>query len=60
MFFSCSSLTNLDIRNFNFTSVTVQASMFTSVPTSISITANAAGKTWLNTNFPTYTNIIVV
>lgn len=58
MFKNDSSLISLDISNFDFSSVTNYDGMFDSVPTSCEILVkDEAAKTWLNTNFPTMTNV---
>ena len=58
MFQNCSSLTNLDLSSFNFTKVTSYDFMFDSVSTSCEILVkDETAKTWINTNFPTLTNV---
>ncbi len=60
MFCNCNKLTTLNIKGFTFDSVTSYGSMFTSVPTTVKITVgNETAKTWLNTNFSSYTNIVI-
>ncbi len=58
MFKNDSSLTSLDISNFDFSSVTDHDGMFEGVSTDCEILVkDEAAKTWLNTNFPTMTNV---
>lgn len=58
MFSYCSSLKNLDLSSFDFTKVTNYNSMFTSVPANCEILVkDETAKSWLNTNFPTMTNV---
>ena len=60
MFNSCSKLTSLNIKGFTFDSVTSYGGMFYSVPTTVKITVGSGtAKTWLNTNFSSYTNIVI-
>ena len=60
MFAYCRKLATLNIKGFTFDSVTSYGSMFTSVPTTVKITVgNETAKTWLNTNFSSYTNIVI-
>lgn len=58
MFSGCSSLATIDLCNFEINNVTKFASMFNSVPTSCEILVkDETAKSWLNTNFPTMTNV---
>ena len=60
MFFGCGNLKKLNIKKFDFANVTNMSAMFSYVPSSIEITVgNNAAKEWLNTNFSSYTNIII-
>ena len=59
MFRDCKKLETLKINNFNTNAITSFNNMFGTVPTTVQITTNAATKTWLNTNFSSYTNIVV-
>ena len=59
MFYNCEGLTSLDISNFDTSSVTSKGAMFYLVPTTVKIKTNSSMKTWLNENFPSYTNIVV-
>ncbi len=61
IFYYCSSLEKLNINKFNMTNVTSSDSvMFWTVPTTVSITTNSTMASWLNENFPSYTNITIV
>ena len=61
MFRACSSLTNLDIRNFDFTNVTSYSNMFTGVPKDcLIIVKDDTAKTWLTSKFTTLTNVKTV
>ena len=60
MFRDCSKLTTLNIKGFTFDSVTSYNVMFYGVPTTVKITVGSGtAKTWLNTNFSSYTNIVI-
>lgn len=58
MFDGCSKLEHLDIRNFDFTKVSYHASMFnrTKSDCEIIVKDNTA-KAWIQTNYPSMTNI---
>lgn len=58
MFNGCSKLTKLDISNFDFSKVTTYTGMFIDVPVSCEILVkDESTKNWINTNFPTMTNV---
>lgn len=58
MFNGCSKLTKLDISDFDFSKVTTYTGMFIDVPTSCEILVkDETAKNWINTNFPTMTNV---
>ena len=60
MFRYCYDLNKLNIKNFDFTNVTNNANFLTNVPTNVEITVGStSAKEWLNTNFSSYTNIII-
>ena len=59
MFLSCQKLEKLDISNFRIECISNAVDIFDRVPTSLKIKTNSAMKEWLNTNYPTYTNIEV-
>ena len=61
MFYEC-SLSSLNLSGFTFDSITNHDGFIndSSTPTTVTIYANSEGKTWLNTNYPTYSNITVV
>ena len=60
MFQNSKNLQELNIKNFDFTNVTNNANFLLNVPTDIEITVgNTTAKEWLNTNFSSYTNIII-
>lgn len=59
MFYSCSKLQKIDIRNFDFTKVTNYASAFNGVPVACQIIVkDATQKAWLQGKFTTLTNIV--
>ena len=61
MFGLCKSLTKLNINKFDMTNLTyVSQYMFEGVPTKVAITTNSTVASWLNENFPSYTNITIV
>lgn len=69
MFNGCKYLETLKLNNFDTRNVTDYENMFGYkqsnlvtfvVPTTVKITTNSRMKEWLNTNFPSYTNIVVV
>ena len=61
MFYQCSSLTYLDIRNFDFTKVTTYSNMLSGVPTTCRIIVkDDTAKTWLKEKFSSFTNIKTV
>jgi len=60
IFGGCYELISLDIRKFDTTNITNFFNAFSGVQTRVEITTNVATKTWLNENFPSYTNIVVV
>ncbi len=56
----CNKLATLNIKGFTFDSVTSYGNMFDSVPTTVKIiVGSGTAKTWLNTNFSSYTNIVI-
>ena len=61
MFSGCSSLSYLDISSFEFVGLSTEAdwdNMFTDVPADCEILVkDETAKSWLNTNFPTMTNV---
>ena len=61
MFSGCSSLSYLDISSFEFVGLSTEADwddMFTDVPADCEILVkDETAKSWLNTNFPTMTNV---
>ena len=57
MFSQCLKLVNLDLSNFSVESIENAEDIFYRVPTSVAIKTNTAMKEWLNTNYPSYTNI---
>ena len=61
MFYGCKNLSLLNISNFDFTKFTDVNSyeqMFGDVPANCEIVVkDEAAKTWINTNFPTMTNV---
>lgn len=60
MFASCGSLANLNLSNFDMSNVTEYSDMFEGVPTDCKIITNSETASWLNENFPDYTNIEIV
>ena len=61
MFQSCSRLQKIDMRNFDFSNVTTYNNAFTNVPANcLIVVADSTQKTWLNTNFPSLTNVKTV
>ena len=58
-FYGCSSLTTIKLLKLNLENVTSKDRMLTSVKPNVEIITNASTKTWLNANFPSYTNIVV-
>lgn len=60
-FYGCTSLQHLDIRNFALENVTLYSGMLGNVPTTCEIIVkDATSKTWMNTNFSSYTNVKTV
>ncbi len=58
MFYNCSSLKKLNLSSLDFSKISSSGDMFTGVPTSCEILVkDEAAKSWLNTNFPTMTNV---
>lgn len=56
--FNCENLKHLDISNFDFTNVAEKTAMFANTPTTCEILVkDETAKTWINTNFPTMTNV---
>lgn len=61
LFGFCEHLTFLDIRNFDFSLFSSTFNMLSDVPTNCEIiVADNTQKTWMNTNFPAYTNVKTV
>lgn len=61
MFRGCTALTHLDIRNFDFTKVTIYINMFYNVPTDCEIIVkDDTAKTWITEKFTNFTNIKTV
>ena len=61
MFAGCRQLQKLDIRGFSFSKVASSNNVFNNVPTDcLIIVKDATEKTWMNTNFPTMTNVKTV
>lgn len=57
-FSGCSSLRKLDIRGFSFDNVTNKSSMFNNVSNTCEIIVkDAAAKSWMNSNFSSYSNV---
>lgn len=55
------NLQKLDIRNFDFSSVTIYNFAFNNVPTNCEIIVKSnTEKTWINNNFPAMTNVKTV
>ena len=60
MFQNCVKLDKLNIKKFDFTNVTNNTNFLLNVPTNAEITVGStSAKEWLNTNFSSYTNIII-
>lgn len=58
MFSGCSKLNFIDFRTIDLTTIVNKTNMFQSVPTSCEIiVADQTQKTWMNTNFSSYTNV---
>ena len=57
MFSACKNLSNLNLSNFSVECIASAENIFYRVPTSVAIKTNTAMKEWLNTNYPSYTNI---
>lgn len=58
MFDGCSSLKKLNLSSLDFSKISSSGDMFTGVPTSCEILVkDEIAKSWLNTNFPTMTNV---
>lgn len=56
--FNCENLKHLDISSFDFTNVVEKTAMFANTPTTCEILVkDETAKTWINTNFPTMTNV---
>ena len=59
-FSGCTSLQHLDIRNVDFSNISIFGNMLQGVPTNCEIIVkDQAAKDWMNTNFPTYTNVVI-
>ena len=57
-FYNCTSLMSLDIRNFDISNAINTTGMFTNVPTDcLIIVKDNTAKTWMNTTFPSLTNV---
>lgn len=59
-FQGCTNLKELKISKFSMDSATVYEHVFTGVPSTVSITTNSTMAEWLNTNYPSLTNITLV
>lgn len=60
VFDGCSNLEIIDMRSFNFENVTSYTDMLNKVPTTCQIIVkNDEQKNWFNTNFSSYTNIVI-
>ena len=58
MFYQCSSLKKLNLSSLDFSKISSSGDMFTGVPTDCEILVkDESAKTWMNTNFPTMTNV---
>lgn len=58
MFAGCSSLKKLNLSSLDFSKISSSSDMFTDVPTDCEILVkDETAKSWLNTNFPTMTNV---
>lgn len=60
LFNGCKSLTNINLSGWDISKVSNIWRMLSGVSTSVLITTNENVATWLNTNFPAYTNIKIV
>ena len=62
MFSGCTALEEIDIRNFDFSNVgNYYTDMFANVPTNcLIIVKDTTQKTWMNTKFPSMTNVQTV
>ena len=52
-------LESIYINSFDTNNV-INHWIFTNVPNSVKITTNSSTATWLNTNYPSYTNIVII
>lgn len=59
-FSGCTNLKELKINKFSMESVTDYSAVFDGVPSTVSITTNSTMAEWLNTNYPSLTNITLV
>ena len=58
MFYHCSSLKKLNLSSLDFSKISSSGDMFIGVPTDCEILVkDETAKSWLNTNFPTMTNV---
>ena len=61
MFYNCTSLEKIDVRNFDFSLSTNFSGMFTNVPANcLIIVKDQTQKDWINTNFSNLTNVMTV
>ena len=60
VFRNCTSLKYLNLTKFSMESATEVAYVFNEVPSTVEIITNATMAEWLNTNYPSLTNITIV
>ena len=60
MFYKMTNLVEVDLSTFDFSKVISYDEMFKDVPTSVKIIVkDSSAKAWLNSKFPTYTNVVI-